>query len=108
MEAADERGQHMAVSGVIVVAGPVEIGGHQADGIKAVLTAQGFRELDAGDFGDGVPLIGGLQGACEQCFFADRLLGEFGVDTAAAEKQQPAGAGLPGRFHNVGLDAEVL
>ena len=108
MEAADEGGQHMAAGGVIVVARPVEIGGHQADGIKAVLAPQGFRELDAGNFGDGVPLVGWLQSTGEQCFLADRLRGEFGVYAAAAEKQQPAGAGLPGRFHHLGLEAEVL
>ena len=36
------------------------------------------------------------------------MLGEFGVNAAAAEKQQPAGAGLPGRLHHVGLEVEVL
>ena len=63
MESVDEGGQHMAASGVIVVAGSVEIGWHQADGIKAVLTAQGFRELDPGDFGDCIPLVSGFQSA---------------------------------------------
>jgi hypothetical protein len=40
---------------VVVVARAIEVGGHQADRIKAVLLAQGFAELDAGDLGDGVP-----------------------------------------------------
>ena len=76
----------MAAGGVIVVSGPVEIGRHEADGIKVVLAAQGLCELDAGDFGDGVPLVGGFKSTGEQCFLPDWLIGEFGVNAAAAEK----------------------
>ena len=108
--------QHVAVGGVIVVARAVEIGGQllrrrlrlQADGIKAVLQPQRLAELDAGDFGDRIPLIGGLQGPGEQRFLADRLLGELGVDAAATQKQQAPQSGAPGRFDHVGLDLEVV
>jgi len=37
MKATDQRREHVAVFGVIVVARSIEIGGHQADRIKAVL-----------------------------------------------------------------------
>jgi hypothetical protein len=60
MEAADQRRQHVAVGGVLVVARPVEVGGHQADRIKAVLAPQRLTQLDAGDLGDRIPLIRGL------------------------------------------------
>lgn len=49
---------------------------------------QRLTQLDAGDLGDRIPLIRGLQRTGEQRFLADRLLGELRVDTAAAQKQQ--------------------
>ena len=98
----------MAVGGVVVVARAVEVGGHQADGIKAVLLAQGAAELDAGDLGGGVPLVGGLQRTGEQVLLLDRLRGKAGVDAAAAQEQEPAGAGAPGALDHMVLDLEVV
>ena len=82
MEAADQRRQHVAIGGVVVVARPMEIGGHQADRIKAVLDAQRL--------------------------FPDRLLGELRVDAATAQEQQPPHPRALGRFDHLGLDLEVL
>ena len=73
-----------------------------------MLPAQRLTQLDAGDLGDRVPLVGGLERAGEQRFFADRLLGELRVDAAAAQKQQAPHPGAPGRFDHVGLDLEVV
>lgn len=84
VEAADQGRHHVAVFGVVVVAGPVEVGGHQADGIKAVLSSQRLTQLDASDLGDYIPLVRGLQLLAEQRFLADWLLSELGVDAAAA------------------------
>ncbi len=53
-----------------------------------MLPAQRITQLDAGYLGDLLPLIGGLQRPGEQRFLTDRLLGELGVDAAAAQKQQ--------------------
>ena len=49
MEATNQRRQYMAVIRVVVVARPVEVSGHQADRIKAMLLAQGFAGFDASD-----------------------------------------------------------
>ena len=106
----------MAVGGVVVIPRAIQMGGQllrrrlrlQADGIKAVLPAQRLTQLDAGDFGDRIPLVRGLQRAGEQSLLADRLLGELGVDAAAAQKQQAPHPRAPGRFDHVGLDLEVV
>ena len=82
----------MAIGGVVVVSRAVEVGGQllrrrlrlQADGIKTVLQTQRMAQLDAVDFGDGLPLVGGLKRPGEQRFLADRLLGELRIDAAAA------------------------
>ena len=94
--------------GMIVIAWPIEVGGHQADRIKAMLLAQSFAELDAGNLGDRIPLIRGLKRPSEQRLLLDRLLGELRVDAAAAQKQQPPHPRAPGRFDHIGLDLEVL
>lgn len=108
VEAADQGRQHVAVGGVVVIARPIQIGGHQADRIKAVLPPQRLTQLDAGDLGDRVPLIRGLERPGEQRFLTDRLLGELGVDAAAAQKQQTPHATAPRRFNHAGLDLEVV
>ena len=116
VEATDQGRQHMAVFGVVVVARPIQIGGQllrrrlrlQTDRIEAVLQAQRLAELDTGDLGDRIPLVGGLQGPAEQGLFTNRLLGEFRIDAAAAQKQQPPHARAPGRFDHMGLDLEVV
>ncbi len=80
MEAADQRRQDVAVGGVVVVARPIEIGGHEADRIAAMLLAQRLAELDAGDLGDRVPLIRRFQRSSKQYLLTDRLLGELRVE----------------------------
>jgi hypothetical protein len=49
------------VLGMIVVARPVEVGWHYRDEICAVLLTKGLYQLDPGDLGHRVPLIGRLQ-----------------------------------------------
>ena len=61
MKTANERGNDVAVIGVVVVAGAIEVGGHDAAVVDpvacAVLAVVAFAELDAGNFGNGVGLI---------------------------------------------------
>ena len=108
VKAADQGRQDMAVGGVVVVARAIEIGGHKANSIKTVLKAQGLAKLDAGDLGDRIPRITGLQGPGEQRFLADGLFGELRVDAAATQKKQAPHPREPGRFDHVGLDLEVI
>ena len=64
---ANEPGQHVRRSQVEVVAGAVEIGRHDTRSLrKPYCRAVRLAHLDAGDLGDGVPLIGGLERAGEQ------------------------------------------
>ena len=75
VEAADEGRQHVRVLRVVVVAVAVEVGGHHADEVRPVLVAVGLAELDAGDLGDGVGLVGRLQLPGEQIPLLQRLGG---------------------------------
>jgi hypothetical protein len=88
VELADQRRDDVAVGEVEVVARAIEVGGHHAAEVGAVLPVVGFAQLDAGDLGDGVGLVGGFQRAGEQRRFRHRLLGETRVDAGAAEEQQ--------------------
>jgi hypothetical protein len=82
MRLGDQGRQDVAGGEVEIVLRPVEVGRHGRDEVAAVLAAVGLGELDAGDLGDGVPLIGRLQRAGEQGFLADRLGGEPRIDAA--------------------------
>ncbi len=63
MRLAEERRDDMARLEIVVVAGPVEVGWHRRNEIAPVLAAIGLAQLDAGDLGDRVPLVGRLEGA---------------------------------------------
>ena len=96
VEAAEERREDVGVSEVEVVTGAVEVGGHDADGVEAVLAAIGLGHLDSGDLGDGVGLVGGLERAGEEVILAHGLRGVPGVDAGGTEEEELAGAGAPG------------
>jgi hypothetical protein len=70
---ADQGRHHVAAVEVEIVALAVEVGRHGADEVAAVLLAIGLGQLDAGDLGDRVPLVGRLQRAGQQAVLADRL-----------------------------------
>ena len=108
MGLAEESGEDVRGFEVEVVAGSVEVGGHEADGVEAVLLAVGLAHFDTGDFGDGVPLVGGFEWAGEKRLFADGLRGETGVDAGGAEKGEFGDVVAPGGVDNVGLDGEVV
>jgi hypothetical protein len=56
VQLADHRRNDVAVLQVVVVAGAVEVGRHDAAVVGAVLAVVALAELDAGDLGDGVGL----------------------------------------------------
>lgn len=108
MEATDERGQDVRVLRVEVVVRAIQVGGHGGDGVEAVLDAVGLAHLDAGDLGDGVPLVGGLERAGEERVLRDGLRRELGVDAGGAEEEELAdGAAAQRGVDYVGLDLEV-
>ena len=108
VEFPDERGQDMGGLRIVVVVRPVQVRGHGADEVAAVLPAVGLAHLDAGDLGDGIPLVGGFQRAGEEVFLLQRLGGELGINAGAAEEEQFLHAGLPGAVDEVVLDLEVF
>ena len=90
MKAADQGRRHMAVFAMVVVARPMQVGGHEADCIKTMLFAQRFAELQVRDLGGRIQLIGGLQRSREQRLLTDRLLSKLRADSAATQRQQAA------------------
>ena len=88
MRLADQRRQDVAVGEVVVVVGAVEIGGHHTDVAGAVLAVHALAQLDAGDLGDGVGLVGRLQRPGQQVFLPDRLRAVARIDAAGAEESR--------------------
>ncbi len=108
METADHGGQHVAVLGVVVVVGAVQVGGHHRDEMAAVLRPVSIAEFDPGDFGNGVGFVGGLQQPGEQGLFLQRLGGHFGVNAGGAEEHEFRHARLVGGVDHVGLNHQVV
>jgi hypothetical protein len=74
----------------------------------AVLAVIAFAQLDAGDLGNRVRLIGRLQRAGQERILAHRLRGHARVDAARAEEQQFLHAVVERRIDDVRLHHQVL
>jgi hypothetical protein len=98
----------VAVLGVIIVARPVEIGRHHRDEVDAVLAPIGLAQLDAGDLGDRVPLIGRLERSGEHLLLAHGLWRKLGIDAGRAEKHQLGDAGRMGGLDAIERDGEIV
>ena len=108
VEAPDEGRQDVRVLRVIVVVRPVEVRGHGADEIAAVLFPNGLAEFDAGDLGDGVPLVGGFQRPGQQGVLRDGLGGVFGVDAGASQEEKLLHPVTAGAVDQIILNLKVL
>ena len=105
---ADQGRQDMGVLQREIVARPVEVAGHRADEVAAVLGAGMVAELDARDLRDRVGLVGDLERTGQQRLLADRLRGQLRVDAARAEEEQLADAGAAGTVDDVGRHRQVV
>ena len=63
MKSPDKRGRNMAVLRMIVVAGTIEICRHHGDKVGAKLSAISLRQLNPGNLGHRIPLVGRLKRA---------------------------------------------
>ena len=98
----------MRVGKVEVVAGAVEVGGHDGEVAGAVLAVVAPAHLDACDLGDGVGPVSGLERPGEQVLLLDRLGAEPGVDAGGAEEEQALDTGVAAGLDDVGLENEVV
>ena len=105
---ADQRRQHVAVVEVVVVVGPVKIGGHDADVLPLVLVVVGIAQLDTSDFRNGVGLVGGLKLTREQGCFLEGLWRQLGVNATGAQEHEALYTRDVGRVDEVGLNHQVL
>ena len=105
---AQQRGQDVAVGEVVVVVRAVQVGGHDAHILSPVLPVVALGQLDAGDLGDGVGLVGLLQRAGEQVVLADRLRAVARIDAARPQEHQALHTRQVCAVYQIGLDQQVL
>ena len=108
VEAADERRQHVGVLRVVVIVGPVQVGGHHGDEVRPVLAVQEFTVFEAGDFRQGVGFVGLFEFAGQEAIFLHRLRRHSRVDAAAAEEFELLAAVLPRRVDDVHLEDHIV
>ena len=108
MKPADQRGDDVAVFGMIIVAGPIQIGRHHADEVGAILAAIGLGHLDPGDLGDRIGLIGRLQRPGQHGIFPQRLGREPRIDAGRAEEHQLLGAIDVRGVDHIGRDDQIV
>ncbi len=67
-----------------------------------------LTELDAGDFGDGIGLVGRLQAPCQQRVLGNRLGSFAWIDARRAEEQKLFDARAVGGVDDVSFDEQVV
>ena len=108
MGLAQQRGRHVAVLQVEVVTRAEQVGRHGGNEIVPELAPVGLTQLDAGDLGHRVPLVGGFERAGQKRVLGDRLRGQARIDARGPQQQQLSDADPPGRLDHVGLDRQVV
>jgi hypothetical protein len=72
------------------------------------LAVVGPAHLDAGNLGQGIGTIGGLERTGEQILFLNRLRAELGVDAGRAQEEKPVDACTVTGVNDVGLNDQVF
>ena len=108
METSYKRRQHVAVFGMVVVVGSIEVCGHHADIVGAVLPVEEFAILKAADFGQRIGLVGLLERAREQASFGHWLGCQTRIDARRSEEFQLLAAVLPSRVDHIHLENHIL
>ena len=103
-----QRRHDMALHEVEIVARTVEVGRHDRDEVAAILPAIGLAELDAGDLGHRIPLVGRLERPGEQRRLGDGLRRQARIDAGRAQQHQLLDAGATRRLDDVALDHQVV
>jgi len=108
MKPPDQRRQNVAVLRVEVVARAVQVGWHDATVVSAVLPVVTLAQLDAGDLGDRVGLVGGLEIARQQRIFAHGLGHYARINARRSQEQQLTYADRESLMNDVALDHQVF
>ena len=108
VETTNQSREDMAMLGVVVVVRAVEVGGHHADEVGAILSVEIFAILKTADFGEGVGLVGGFQAAGEEAGLRHGLRGETRIDAAAAKELEFLHTMTPSGIDNIHLEHHIL
>ena len=88
METPNQSRKHMGMLRMVIIIGAVEIGGHHADIIRAILPVQVFTIFQPGNLGQGICLIGLFQGTGKKAALRHRLGSHSGVNAGTSQKHQ--------------------
>ena len=88
MDLADHSRQHVAVLQMEIIVRTIKIGRHHGDVVGAVLQVKTLAQLQAGDLGDRVRLVGVFQRRGQQRLLFHRLLRVAGIDAGATQEDQ--------------------
>ena len=108
MEAADQGRKHVAVLGMVVIVGPVQVRGHHGNVVRPVLAVEELAVLEAGDLRQRIGLVGLLQRAGQQAALRHRLRRQARIDAAGAQEFELLAAVGPGRVDDVHLQDHVV
>ncbi len=80
--------KHVGVFQVEVVVRAVEVGRHDGDIVRAVLQVEALAHLQTGDLGDGIGLVGVLQGSRKERLLLHGLRNVARIDAGASQEEE--------------------
>ena len=108
VELAQQGRQHVRIAQVVIVAGTVEVGGHDADEVATVLSPVGFAELQVSNLSGDVRLVGRFQQTYQQRVLRNGLWGQLKVNAGGTQKQQLLNAVLVALPNGIALNQQVV
>ena len=98
----------MTVDRVVVVIRTVEVGRHDRNIIRAVLTVQELAVFQTGDFCQRIGFIGLFQFGSQQAVLFHRLRSHTGINAGRTEELQLLASILPCRVNGIHLQCRII
>ena len=108
VKAAQQRRGDVAGFDVKIITGTIEVRRHRRNEVAAVLAPVGLAKLDAGDLGDRIGLVGGLERRSQQRILGNRLRRFARIDARGAEEHELLNLSAVRRVNDVGFDEQVV
>ena len=104
----DQRRDHVRRARVEVVAGAIQVHGHEEDGVEAVLPAVGLRLHEQHLLGQPVGRVGLLGVPAPEVVLAEGHRRELGIGADGADDDELGDAGEPGLLHELHAHHHVV
>ena len=108
VEPTDKGGKDMGMLGMVVIVGAIEVSGHDADIVGAILAVEELAVFESANLGQSIGLVGFLKGSRKQATLGHGLWCHAWIDTGGAQEKEFAATILPCGVDDIHLKGHVV